>query len=110
MGFMLLFLFFSLLGSVPGVYFREHYFVLLLPAFALLVGLAFASLQSMPSRWMKTVPAVLLAGVIVWDVYLQSRAFFQLSPQIICRIFYRVNPFVESVLAAKYVREHSSTR
>jgi hypothetical protein len=38
---------------------------------------------------------------------LQRWAFFQLSPQTLCRIVYRDNPLLETISAAKYIREHS---
>ena len=106
--FALLFLFCSFLGTMPGLYFRQHYFVLLLPAFAVVVGLAVGFLQSTPGRWMKTVPVILLAAVLAWDVYLQRWAFFRFPPATLNQIIYGANPFVESVVAAKYLREHSA--
>jgi hypothetical protein len=102
------FLFFSFLGVMPGLYFRDHYFVLLLPAFALVVGMAVSFLQSTPSRRMKAVPVILLAGVLAWDVYLQRSFFFELPPQLLCRVLYRDSPFIESISAANYIREHSA--
>jgi hypothetical protein len=108
MKFVLGFLFFSFLAVTPGFYFREHYFVLLLPALALIVGMAVASLQSMSSRWVKAVPVILLAGVLAWDVWLQRLVFFQLPAQTLNQMLYRFNPFIESTIAAKYIRDHSS--
>ena len=43
--FVLGFFLFSFLAVCPGFYFREHYFVLLLPAISLLIGIAFGSLR-----------------------------------------------------------------
>lgn len=107
--FVMGFLVFSALGVMPGLYFREHYFVLLLPAFALTVGMAVEFLQqSIPSRRMKAVPVILLAGVMAWDVYIQKWGFFQSPPQLLGRMIYNGNPLIESVSAAKYIREHSS--
>jgi hypothetical protein len=106
--FVLSFLICSCLGVLPGLYFREHYFVLLLPAFALTVGMAVAFLQATPSRWMKTMPVILLGGVMAWDVYLQRWAFFQLPPRVFNQVVYNLNPFVECAIAADYIRDHSS--
>ena len=102
------FLLFSFLAVTPGLYFREHYFVLLLPALALTVGMAVAVLPSMPSRWMKIIPVVLLAGVLTWGVWLQRLAFFQLPVPALNWALYRFNPFVECTVAAKYIRDHSA--
>jgi hypothetical protein len=101
------FLLFSFLGTTPGLYFRQHYFVLVLPALALIVGLAVEFLQSGPARWGKVVPVLLLLGVIGWDVYLQRWALFQLSPGRLSQVIYGDNPMVESQLVARYIREHS---
>ncbi len=102
------FLFFSFLAVTPGFYFREHYFVLVLPALALIVGMAVSYLQSTPSRWLKAVPVIFLAGVLAWDVWLQRQVFFQLPPPVINQMLYRFNPFIESTIAAKYIRDHSA--
>jgi len=108
MTFAMGFLFFSFLGTVPGFYFQSHYFVLMLPAFALIVGMAVQFLQSMPPRWMKAIPVILLTGVVAWNIWLQWGAFFQLPPQMLCQVIYKTNPFVESIKVAKYIREHST--
>lgn len=102
------FLLFSFLGVTPGLYFRQHYFVLLLPAFAIVVGMAVACLQSIFSKHMKFVPVIILTGLLAWDSYLQKWAFFQLPTEMLCRVVYGDNPLLESVSAAKYIRDHSS--
>jgi 4-amino-4-deoxy-L-arabinose transferase-like glycosyltransferase len=102
------FLLFSFLAVTPGLYFREHYFVLLLPALAVTVGMAVAVLQSMPARWMKYVPVILLAGVLTWGAWLQRWAFFAAPPLVFSGLLYRPNPFIESVTVARYIRDHSA--
>ncbi len=51
--FVIGFLFFSFLAICPGFYFRPHYFILLLPAVALLAGIGVSSIQTLlaQSRW-----------------------------------------------------------
>ncbi|HEY5297698.1 MAG TPA: glycosyltransferase family 39 protein [Verrucomicrobiae bacterium] len=105
--FAVLFLFFSILGTIPGLNFRPHYFVLALPAFTLVIGIAIQFLQSSFSRRMKIIPVILFVAVIAWGVYLQRGAFFELPPPVLNQVIYKSNPFVESVTAAKYIREHS---
>ena len=101
------FLFASFLGTTPGLFFREHYFVLLLPALALVTGLAVEFMQSALPRGRKILPALLVAGVMGRDVYLQRWAFFELSPGQVSRILYGDNPLVESQRVAGYIRENS---
>ena len=108
LAFVLGFLFFSFLAVTPGLYFREHYFVLLLPALALVVGMAVELLRSIPVRQTKIAPVVFLAGVLVWGVWLQRWALFQLSPPDLSRFIYRANPLAESVAVGGYIRGHSA--
>jgi hypothetical protein len=103
------FLFFSFLGTTAGLYFRAHYFILVLPAFAVVVGLAAASLQhALKSPTAKIIPLALLAAVLGWNLFLQRGFFFQWSALQVCRFVYGANPMVESQIAAQYIREHSA--
>ena len=102
------FLIFSFLGVTPGLYFRQHYFVLVLPALAVTVGMAVALMQSGPFRQMKAVPVLLLAGVLAWGIYVQEFKFFQATPEMLVRMVYSKNPFAEAITAAQYIRENSS--
>jgi len=105
--FALAFLFFSFLGTTPGLYFRPHYFVLLLPAVAILAGMAVMSLQSGVSQRIKIIPLLVFAAVFCWNSYLQGWMFFRLTPLQLCRIIYEDNPSIESLSVAQYIREHS---
>ena len=107
--FIMGFLFFGFLGTATGLYFRGHYFVLLLPAFAIVVGLAVSLLQQAgQSRTWKAVPLIIFAAVLGWNVFVSKDLYFQLTPEQVNRVIYYDNPFVESVAVAKYIREHSS--
>jgi len=93
------------LAICPGFYFREHYFVLLLPAIALSAGIALAALH-------RSAPAVALP--VLWLVILifvvRERAYlFSMSPQELSRTTYGANPFPEAVEIGRYVREHTTT-
>jgi 4-amino-4-deoxy-L-arabinose transferase-like glycosyltransferase len=103
------FLGFSFLGSAIGLYFRTHYFILLLPAFAIMVGLAVGYLrQVLRSTLTKSVPLILFAVVLGWNLFLQRGYFFQLPALQVCRLVYGANPFIESLAVAKYIQAHSS--
>jgi 4-amino-4-deoxy-L-arabinose transferase-like glycosyltransferase len=107
--FIMGFLFFGFLGTATGLYFRGHYFVLLLPAFAIVVGLAVSLLQQAGrSRILKTIPLILFTAVLGWNVFVSKDLYFQLTPEQVNRVIYYDNPFVESLAVAKYIREHSS--
>jgi hypothetical protein len=111
--FVVVFWLFSFLGTAIGLYFRSHYFILVLPAFAILVGMAVASLQRiLPSGGMKnmfqSLPLILFAAIFGWVVLYQSPAFFRLPPLRVCQIIYQGNPFVESFDVANHIRERSA--
>jgi len=107
------FLIFSFLAVCPGLYFRPHYFILLLPAVALLAGsgLGFITRRFAPvapAPLAKFVPAVLLSIVILQAVYKQRAFLFQMSPAEVSRQTYFGNPFLQSLEIAHFINENST--
>jgi hypothetical protein len=104
-GFVLLFWICSFLGTATGFIFREHYFIFVLPAFALLVGLAVGvGRQTFSSAPGKVAPLILFACVLGWNVWSRADVFFRLTPAQASQAIYPGNPFVESQEAAEYIR------
>jgi len=101
------FLLFSFLGTAMGFYFRYHYFVLLLPALALAVGLAVALMESSLPASAKMVPLVVVAGIVAGEVYMQAGPFFHYTQGQYVGVTYGGNPFAETVPVARYIRENS---
>lgn len=106
------FLFFSLLAVCPGLYFRPHYFILLLPAVSLLAGIGAAYIQSLFARSQSTVvskaiPMLLALATVCHAGYQQRNILFRASPKMVSRITYGANPFPESLEVARYIKEHS---
>ncbi len=104
---------FSFFGVAVGLYFRTHYFVMALPAFAILLGAAVVALQRVMNfktlaNVFKSLPLILFATTLAWVVYYQSQFFFQWSPVQNGRIIYGLDLFEESTVAAQYIREHSA--
>lgn len=103
----------SLLAISPGFYFREHYFILLLPATALLAGVGVVTIERLLERMVSagaaraaaaTVFVLLLAAYITQErVYL-----FSVGPRDLSRARYGFNPFVEAPAIAAYLREHTA--
>jgi len=110
--FAVAFAFFSILGTAIGLNFREHYFVLLLPALAMLVGMAIVSLQFATERnFFKVIPPFLCLLVFGWSVYQQREFFFQLPANAISRIIYTGDaPFTDMAAVGGYIRDHSKTK
>jgi 4-amino-4-deoxy-L-arabinose transferase-like glycosyltransferase len=104
---------FSFLGVAVGLYFRTHYFVMALPAFAILTGASVVSMQravrfQIAANVFKSLPLILFATALSWVVYYQSQFFFEWSPAQNGRIIYGLDPFEESIAVAQYVRDHSA--
>ena len=110
--FILLFTTFSILAICPGFYFRSHYFILVLPAAALLSGIAIsAAVNIMPfsgSTVIKYGIPIFLAAICLSATLYQQRYFlFQMTPEQVSRATYGFNPFPESIEIAEYVRSHT---
>ncbi len=102
----------SLLALCPGFYFRPHYFIVLLPVTALLVGVAADSCARALSAAMPRRAAVLLAStlcVAIAGVYVARERdyLFSWSARELSRQSYGANPFIESVEIARYIRERT---
>jgi hypothetical protein len=94
----------SILAVCPGLFFREHYFILLLPALALLVGAA--------ADWavgLRGAVALLpLIAAAAASLFPQRDFFFRMDPIEACRWEYDLNPFPEAVQVADYIRSHTA--
>ena len=102
----------SMLAVCPGFYFRGHYFILLLPALALLSGVAVASVRTgleprMSRRAAAVVATLVLAAPIGYYVVTERSYLFSMSPRDLSRSRYGNNPFIEAVEIAKYIRERT---
>lgn len=107
--FMAMFVVFSLAALCPGLYFRPHYFVLALPAAALLAG---GTISGMAHRLSNTRPGTVRYGLplglavvcLAVSIYQQRSFLFRMTPFQACRSTYAANPFPESLEIARYIR------
>ena len=109
--FLLGLLLFSTLALCSGFYFRPHYFIMILPAVSLFVGIAISKLSDLPTGRMilvRFVPLVMLGATLSLPILWEKKFFFKVSPVDACRLTYSHNPFAESVKIADYLREHTS--
>jgi hypothetical protein len=106
-----LLLLFSFMAICPGAYFRPHYFILLLPVAAILVGVAVGSateaLQANRQR-LVLIPALIFMVAFGVSIVRQRRFYFSLDPAAAMESTYGTNPFFAAMKTADYVREHSS--
>jgi Dolichyl-phosphate-mannose-protein mannosyltransferase len=107
------FFIFSFLAVCPGFYFRNHYFIFILPAAAILAGVSIAVIDGLYAGTMPMLLRLAITGtigliVIGYTLYNQRECLFELSPEDVCRKVYSVNPFPESLQIAKFIRDNSS--
>jgi hypothetical protein len=106
---------FGALATTPSFYFRQHYFVVALPAVALLAALALDFAGCLLAKFTKltsvgiALPLVALVGITLGIV---SAGKFQhyyaaQDPAKLCKTIYGANPFVESQAIADYIHKNS---
>jgi hypothetical protein len=105
-------LFFSFLGVCPGLYFRAHYFILMLPVVAVLAGVGVHATtqflaQGKGATW-RAVPIVVFLVLFGYSVIEHRTFFFDLDPVQACQREFGTNPFPEAVEVAKYLDAHSN--
>jgi hypothetical protein len=110
--FLALYALFSLIAICPGFYFRPHYYLLLLPAAALLAGISIETLQDVLGRLHSRIArnAILILVIsfcLGLSLYQQRDFFFHMTPLQISRSTYGSNPFHESLEVAKFIQEHT---
>ena len=106
------FILFAFLSITPGFYFRQHYFITLLPAVTLLSAIALNSISNFIKGKIKLQAFAFLS--IVFILFTVGSAFtnnkdyyFKMEPEEIGRMIYQGNPFDESQEIANYIKEHS---
>lgn len=104
---------FSFLAVCPGFFFREHYFILMLPVVALLAGIAVDSATQVLARTrrglaLSAIPVLLFAVAFGYSVVQQRAALFKWGPKLAVEKVYGPNPFPEAVGIAQYLEEHTS--
>jgi Dolichyl-phosphate-mannose-protein mannosyltransferase len=91
----------------PGLYFREHYYIQVLPAVALLFGLAVERVWALRSGWRYAATAGSIAAVLL-PVITQRSYFLELPPTGVSRYVYGGNPFPEAIEVARYLEANSA--
>jgi hypothetical protein len=105
-------LLFSWAAVCSGLYFRLHYFVMLLPVVSLFVGLAVSSsahwlFERSRSLTFTAMPVLALALAFVYSTYSQRDFLFMLTPDEACQKIYVGNPFPEAIAVSNYLRQQT---
>ncbi len=111
--FVLGLLVFSCVAVCPGLYFRPHYFILMMPVVAMLIAVAvsFATrwlTAQGASRWLRVLPLIVFGAAWVLAIYHNAEFYFKLSPVQASRVCYPLNPFPEAAPLAEYLRQHTA--
>ena len=104
---------FSFLAVSSGLYFRTHYFIMLLPAISLLAATAVASAVSLLKAkqmkpWLPTLPIIVFFLGWGWAIVNNATFYFRLTPVQACRVVYKNSPFIEAIPVAQYLQQHTS--
>lgn len=101
----------SLACVFPGLYFRHHYFIVFLPALALLVGVALQFLQERVSHSprLRLLPLLFFAAMALLAIVRHSTTFFKEDlGKMVARTYSSTNPFEASLEIARFIRANSS--
>jgi len=111
-GFLAAFFVVSCAAVCPGLYFRPHYFILLLPACAMCVGAAVTFAQHELrrrgfTRW-PSVPVLLFAAAYLVSLHGQWKTYFHFASDGLSRKMYSDGQaFPEDVQAAEFIQSRS---
>ena len=103
----------SFLAVCPGLYFRAHYFILMLPAVSLFAGAAISTTTKKfrdrrnlrPYRLLPTLVFLIAVGYVISR---QWAFLFEMDPIVACRWRYSPNPFPEAMPIGDYLKAHTS--
>jgi hypothetical protein len=108
------FFFCSFFATAAGLYFRGHYFILMLPVLSLLIGDVFVwladALGRTRKRWLGATPAALFLAASVWLTWQNRAVWFELPTAQASKAMYLAEGFVECQEIGNYIRAHSSPR
>lgn len=108
-----LFLLLSSLAVIPGWYFYTHYFVLMLPALSLMIGVAaFAVVRHVGNNYRPAAAIIASSTLLIASagvIYAEIPYLFTLNTKQVSRFVYGLNPFAESSMEiASYIKANST--
>jgi 4-amino-4-deoxy-L-arabinose transferase-like glycosyltransferase len=111
-GFIGGFFLFSFLALCPGAYFRPHYFVLLLPATAILTGIAVSSATEKLAEHSKLarlvlIPVLVFGACLGYSIFEQRQVYFSMDALAVVQATYGVSAFAPAMEMADYIRNNS---
>jgi len=112
--FLSAFLVCSFIAICPGMYFRNHYFVLLLPAVCILAGAAIFAGEQLCLKIVKSqktasiICSIVFVGIWLHTLFLPKNYYFENNPVAVSRLTFGDNPFAEMREIANYIMQNSN--
>jgi hypothetical protein len=102
----------SVCALSSGFYFRQHYYIVVLPAIGLLTGIFLEYLIKQLRDRMNIlkspyVPLITLSGLVLVTLYINRQYFFSYPPKAVSAIAYWGNPFNEAPEISKFIKENT---
>jgi hypothetical protein len=106
----ILFFVFSFLAIIPGLYFREHYFVLLLPSVSILMveGLFYPANKIKILKHPEITLTLTVIIIILWTLISNNSYYLSDSPELIVKKIYGHNPFIESYVISDFIESRTT--
>lgn len=103
---------FSFLAVSSGLYFRTHYFIMLLPAISLLAATAVVSAVSfLKARqmkpWLRALPLIAFFLGWGWAIVKNADFYFRMTSIEACHEVYKNSPFIEAIPISEYLEQHT---
>lgn len=103
----------GLAAACPGLYFRNHYFLMAMPGLALLnaifiLTIAQAIKNSAGPRWLILLPACLVVFILGNLIVNNCEIWFAATPLEASRQLYGTSPYPEAVPVAEYLKKNTS--
>jgi hypothetical protein len=96
----------GLVALSAGFYFRQHYYVQVLPAIALFFGIAIERAWRWRGQW-RYLAVIGAAIALAVPLVAQRNYFCETNPIALARYLYGASPFPEAIEVARYVHENS---
>ena len=106
----ILFFIFSFIAIVPGLYFRRHYFIMLLPSVSILFveGLFYLKNNIKRVKLSDNGFIMTLVIIILWTLISNSSYYLSDSPEVIVKKTYGANPFNESIPISEFIASRTN--
>ncbi len=106
----LLFLIFSVANTLPGFYFRAHYFIPVIPVLALLTAILAGYLNHLIRKRTaasELITTLLVILLMIPVLHRNREVFFTETANRLCEFYYSGNPFAASVPISRVIREQT---